>query len=289
VTAVVPVAERTGLAAERAVTVRAVTVIMGAVVGLSFLFAFGNVAALGIRLGVPAYVAFLVAPAVDLSVVGLLLGTRYLAVYGAPAEQLRPARRLLVFSSLVTLALNVAEPLIAGQYGKAAFDAVGPLLLIGWAHVGPGLLQAMNETGRPTLLPQADVPEERGTNTSTDVDPNDDHNSDSGGAGRHPARPDRAGPDGSPDTGVDEDLVARARAEDAAHWRSHHRPISAETLRKRLLVGAATSRTLVARLRADTRDHLDHPGRDDGPRGSPAAGAGPAPVERHGRQPVLVP
>lgn len=31
---------------------------------------------------------------------------------------------------MVTLALNVAGPLVAGEYGKTAFDAVGPLLLI---------------------------------------------------------------------------------------------------------------------------------------------------------------
>ncbi|THJ25658.1 hypothetical protein E7Y31_23285, partial [Candidatus Frankia alpina] len=46
-----------------------------------------------------------------------------------------------IFSSMVTLSLNVAEPLIAGHYGRAAFDAVGPLLLIGWAEVAPDLLQ----------------------------------------------------------------------------------------------------------------------------------------------------
>ncbi|MGW7008515.1 hypothetical protein ACWGCW_38490 [Streptomyces sp. NPDC054933] len=34
--------------------------------------------------------------------------------------------------------------LITDQMGKAAFDAVGPLLLIGWAEMGPGLLQAIS-------------------------------------------------------------------------------------------------------------------------------------------------
>jgi hypothetical protein len=97
-------------------------------------------------LGVPAWVAPLVAPAVDLSILGLLLGARHLALHGATSDQLRPARRLLIFSSLVTLALNVADPLIAGEYGKAAFDAVGPLLLIGWAEVGPDLLRALSST-----------------------------------------------------------------------------------------------------------------------------------------------
>jgi len=89
---------------------RLVTGIVGVVVALTFLFGFGNVLALGLRLGVPMWVAPLVAPAVDLSVVGLLLGSRQLAVNGGPVEVLRSARRLLIFASIVTLALNIAEP-----------------------------------------------------------------------------------------------------------------------------------------------------------------------------------
>jgi hypothetical protein len=88
-------------------------------------------------------VAPLVAPAVDLTILGLLLGTRHLAIHGATPDQVRPARGLLIFASLTTLALNIADPLVTGAYGKAAFDAVGPLLFIGWAEVGPGLLQAI--------------------------------------------------------------------------------------------------------------------------------------------------
>jgi hypothetical protein len=114
----------------------AVTLIVGIIVGLTFLFGFGNVLTLALRLGVPVWVAPLVAPAVDLSVVGLLVAIRSLSLRGAPAEVIRPARRLLLASSVVTLALNVAEPLIAGEVGKALFDAVGPLLLIGWSEVG---------------------------------------------------------------------------------------------------------------------------------------------------------
>ncbi len=98
----------------RGVAFTAVTVIMALVVGLTFLFGFGNVWLLALRLGVPVYVAPLVAPAVDLSVLGLLIAIRELAVRGAPRAEIRPARRLLVFASLVTLALNVAEPVIAG-------------------------------------------------------------------------------------------------------------------------------------------------------------------------------
>lgn len=113
-------------AADQSVVVRAVTLIMGTVVGLTFLFGFGNVLTLALRLGVPTWVAPLVAPAVDLSILGLLLGTRHLALHGATPQQLRTTRRLLIFASLTTLALNVAEPLLTGQYGKATFDAVGP-------------------------------------------------------------------------------------------------------------------------------------------------------------------
>jgi hypothetical protein len=36
---------------------------------------------------------------------------------------------------------------MAGQWGRAAFDAVGPLLLIGWSEVGPALLAAMLHAG----------------------------------------------------------------------------------------------------------------------------------------------
>lgn len=115
---------------------RAVTVIIAAVVGLTFLFGFGNVLSLALRLGVPVWVAPLIAPAVDLSILGLLLASRYLALHGASVEDLRPLRRFTLFVSAVSLALNVAEPVLSGEYGKAAFDAVGPTLLIGWAEVG---------------------------------------------------------------------------------------------------------------------------------------------------------
>ncbi|WP_434449228.1 hypothetical protein [Lentzea sp. E54] len=44
--------------------------------------------------------------------------------------------RFTLFVSVVTLALNVVKPLLAGDYGKAAFAAVGPVLSIGWAGSG---------------------------------------------------------------------------------------------------------------------------------------------------------
>jgi hypothetical protein len=66
---------------------RFVTVTMGLVIGLTFLFGFGNVLNLALKLQVPVFVAPLVAPAVDLTVLGLLVGTRHLALSGAAVGQ----------------------------------------------------------------------------------------------------------------------------------------------------------------------------------------------------------
>ncbi|MGQ0842118.1 hypothetical protein [Actinokineospora sp.] len=215
----------------------AVTTIMGTVVGLTFLFGFGNVLNLALRLGVPVWVAPLVAPAVDLSILGLLLAIRYLALSGADEAQLRPARRLLIFASVVTLALNVADPLVAGEYGKAAFDAVGPLLLIGWAEVGPGLLQTMATVSQRDLV-ELEVRSEARTLAVDGVE------------NRSSIEHDNMPTKGSDlPRWIDNDLLERAKREDANHWILHRRPISAETLRRRLRIGAGRSRLLVSMVR----------------------------------------
>jgi hypothetical protein len=222
---------------EHKVALRCVTAIMGAVIGLTFLFGFGNVLALGLRLGVPAYVAPLIAPAVDLSVLGLLLGFRYLALNGASRERIRPARRLLILASVTTLALNVTEPLVAEEYGKAAFDAVGPLLLIGWAEVGPGLPQAISTTGKAEGAPAELAAGRRVSALAPRA-----KRLRSAGDGSQPGRRETAE--------MDPELLERARFEDARHREALQRPISAETLRKRLGVGAKKSRALVAAVRS---------------------------------------
>jgi len=245
---------------EAAVAVRAVTVIVGVVVGLTFLFGFGNVLNLALRLGVPAWVAPLVAPAVDLSVIGLLLGTRHLALAGAPAVVLRPARRLLIFASVVTLALNVADPLVAGDFGKAAFDAVGPLLLIGWAEVGPGFLQAIGESGSPTTrggvaaAEQSTAREHIGVKAgSVTVGQGELSRVKVSQVESCPSRQGRSL----------ETLLEHARREDATHRAAHQKPISADMLRVRLNVGAKRARQLVHVVRAEyqARDAGRHTGR----------------------------
>ncbi|MFF8394754.1 DUF2637 domain-containing protein [Streptomyces sp. NPDC016172] len=134
---------------EDRITQRTITAVMIVIAVLAFVFSFGNVWSLALRLGVPSPIAPLIAPMVDLSVVGLLVALRYLSLRGLPAEQMTAATRLMHFSGLLTLALNVAEPIAAGHYGRAAVDAVAPLLLLGWGTVGPQLLRAFHSVTRP--------------------------------------------------------------------------------------------------------------------------------------------
>jgi len=232
------------------IVTRVVTAMVGAIVALTFLFGFGNVLTLALRLGVPVWVAPPVAPSVDLSILGLLLSTRHLALHGATRAQLRPARQLLIFASLVTLALNVADPIVTGAYGRAAFDAVGPLLLIGWAEVGPGVLRDMVTITRPPTHQH----ETRTVNVGADhrflrpavVGP---------GGAEHPA----AATDRSEPVVVERDLIEQARRENAHHWAVHQRPISAETLRRNLRIGSARSRALISMIRTERHAPSERP------------------------------
>ena len=54
-----------------------------------------------------------------------------------------------------------------------------------------------------------------------------------------------------PGTEGGDTLLDKAREEDARHWRAQGRPISGETLRERLGIGAARSRTLISAIRAE--------------------------------------
>lgn len=127
-----------------------IAAVMAVIAALAFVFSFGNVWALALRLGVPHPIAPLIAPMVDLSVTGLLVALHHLAVTGTDPVQLRPAIRLMHLCGLLTLALNTAEPLIAGHFGRAALDTVAPALLLGWGAVGPTLLRHLHAPAATT-------------------------------------------------------------------------------------------------------------------------------------------
>ncbi|MBL1085212.1 DUF2637 domain-containing protein [Streptomyces actinomycinicus] len=144
--------------AEERFTRRTVTVVMAVISALAFVFSFGNVWALALRLGVPRPIAPLIAPMVDLSVVGLLVALRFLALRGVPDHDLKAGTRLLHLCGLLTLALNTAEPLLTGRYGRACLDTVAPLLLLGWGHVGPAFLTQFHTLTHPTENQETTTP-----------------------------------------------------------------------------------------------------------------------------------
>src|SRR5581483_6681057 len=135
---------------------RTITLTVFVIAGLSFAFGFGNGYLLGLQLGVSGFIAPLIAPSVDLSVVTLLATIHFLRAHGV-GGRLTSARVLLIGCGLITFALNTARPILAHAVGKACFDAVAPCLLIGWSEVGPKLLMLLHgivpdETGLPAEL-----------------------------------------------------------------------------------------------------------------------------------------
>jgi hypothetical protein len=118
---------------------RAVTAAVVVISLPTFAFGFGNGWQLGLSLGVPDWIAPLVAPAVDLSVIALLATMQYLRARGA-VDRLVGPRVLLVMCGLITFGLNTTHAILAGRPGRACFDAIAPLLLVGWSEVRPRLL-----------------------------------------------------------------------------------------------------------------------------------------------------
>ena len=127
---------------------RAVTGCGAIVVAACFWFSFGNIGRLGLRLGVHPWIAWLVAPALDLTVVGLVVGIRHLSRRGFQGRELLPARVMLLLAGLATLGLNTATAVARRHWGLALYDAIPPLLLLGWAEVGPWFLRCVRDPAR---------------------------------------------------------------------------------------------------------------------------------------------
>ncbi len=136
-------------------------------------------------------------------------------------------------SGLLTLALNIAEPLAAGHYGRAAVDTVAPVLLLGWGAVGPQLLRHLHAATRP-----APVGEPAAEPTSAPPLP--------------PAPAPPAAPTQPKESGVavPEPLMEAARSIAAAYLSEHGRPITAGQLRTRLGVALPLATAAHAQLTA---------------------------------------
>jgi hypothetical protein len=202
-----------------ALTRRTVTAVAAAVMVMTFAFSLGNVTRLCLDLGITVWIAWLVGPAVDLSVIGLLVGMRFLSLHGYENDELAGLRRMLRFCGLLTLALNTAGAIGHRQYGTALVDAVGPALLVGWSEVGPWLLHrifAVCQTGAP----EPPAPQQ----------PKAAHQA-------VPVLPAR--------------LLARTWELDAEHRAATGRPISRDALRVQLRIGRDRASALVAAVRAE--------------------------------------
>jgi hypothetical protein len=261
------------------------------VVAACFGFSFGNVLALGRYLAVPEWVAFLVAPAVDLTVVGLIVGVRYLSLRGVAGRRLRPARAMLVGAGLATWALNTAHALfVRGHLGVVAYDSLAPLLLVGWAEVGPWFLRQFRAAAGPSGL--GTVPADRGPAATVPVPAVP---AAVVAAPAPPGRPVRAVPAGHrragprqppppPGTatgtagGSDAGLLAQARVAAAEHQHAHGRPVSRDALRRALRVSNQTAGALLRQLRADPTDPQPQPQDHDDDGGTAAGTPAPAPA-----------
>jgi hypothetical protein len=121
---------------------RVVVTVTSAVIAVcAFAFSFGNIWRLALAWGVPAPIAPLVAPMLDVSVVGLLIAIRHLSLLGIPGRSLAGARLLMLACAVTTWGLNTAQPVLDRRWGGVVIDSVAPALLLGWAEVGPTLLR----------------------------------------------------------------------------------------------------------------------------------------------------
>ncbi|MGP3979637.1 DUF2637 domain-containing protein [Streptomyces sp. KR80] len=166
-----------------------------------------------------------------LSVDGLLL----LATVGLLKPSHRSSRRAryAVWSAFL---LGIAVSL-AANIAAAPSPAWKPIVVAGWPPIA--LLLSVELLSH---RPDSEVADDRS-------------HTDEAGVGGDRVPP---GTDACADQGQDP-LLLRAHQEDARHREKHQRPISAETLRKELRIGAARSRYLVALVRASSRDHSAKP------------------------------
>jgi hypothetical protein len=270
---------------------RFVTVLAVVVGGLCFLFSAGNVYQLAVDLELWPWIRPLVAPAVDLSLVALVVGIRFLARRGLSGAELRRPRAFMLAVGLAAWALNTAGAVAQRDLGKAAFDSLAPGLLIGWAEVLPWFLRQFHAVTHPTE-DRPPVPVPVPTEAEARLRPAKD-------GGRVPSRPRRASRPARPTrTGTGPavptpaELAERARTLAAAYEAEHGRPISRDALGRALHVSNRVASELLRTVRDPVPvpppvpvPHAAEAGPVLGP--GPAAGNGDRP-EPNGR-PVPVP
>jgi len=255
-----PAGRRRGDLRGETTTRRVVTASVLLVLASAFGFSFGNVHALCAQLGVPDPWAWLVAPTVDVAVIGLLVGVRYLALHGRGRAELRPARRLLAAAGMATWGLNAGHAIVVEQSpGLAVVDSIVPLLMMAMLEVGPWMLRefgaiAGEQAGaQPAQRPDgaAVPPEPTGpATTATGGGPDDDRTASAPTAQARP-RPSggTAAPSGRLATAAEREQ--RARAFIASHLDQHGQPPSGVEVARHVGVQDSQGRKLTRRILGD--------------------------------------
>jgi hypothetical protein len=272
---------------------RFVTVLAVVVGGLCFLFSAGNVYQLAVDLGLWAWIRPLVAPAVDLSLVALVVGIRFLARRGLSGAELRRPRLFLLAVGLAAWALNTAGAVAQRDWGKAAFDSLAPGLLVGWAEVLPWFLRQFHAVTHPTEDPTpVRVPVPVPTPAAGEARPSPAEDG-TRARSRRPARPSRpttAGAGAAPLAG----LVERARTAAAAYEAEHGRPVSRDALRRALHVSNRVAGELLRAVRTPAAVPPPVPvaeaggapaGTGTAPAAAGSTGPGAGPAAGNGRRP----
>lgn len=112
---------------------------------LTFLFSFGNVGDLGTSLGVDWRIAYLTGPGVDLTATGMIVAATWLSHQGRTERELWRVHALSVICALIMFGLNCGPAIYVRRFQLAAFNAVGPFLLMAMGFVGPWLLRQLTE------------------------------------------------------------------------------------------------------------------------------------------------
>lgn len=137
------------------ITVGIVLFVIAVVPLLTFLFSFGNVGDLGTQLGVDRRIAYLTGPGVDLTATGMIVAATWLSHKGATERELWRIHALSATCALIMFALNCGPAAYAHRYQLAAFNAVGPFLLMAMGYVGPWLLRQLTADGLAAQVPSA--------------------------------------------------------------------------------------------------------------------------------------
>jgi hypothetical protein len=123
--------------------------VMAIVPLLAFLFSFGNVGDLGVHLGIDRRIAYLTGPGVDLTATGMIVAATWLSYRGRTERELLRVHVLSVICALMMFGLNCGPAIYIRRFQLAAFNGVGPFLLMAMGFVGPLLLRQLAEARQP--------------------------------------------------------------------------------------------------------------------------------------------